>query len=145
MRQRSTAPTPYVSLALCAAAIVFTIGTTTAFRVSSAAGGCARQLQARLFFGLHGPAGTISEPEWARFLADTVTPRFPDGLTVFEASGQWRGPGSQLEREPSRVVEIVHDDSTDTRRLIDQIVAIYKTRHQQQSVMVTRAQIDVCF
>ena len=24
------------------------------------------------------------------FLADTVTPRFPDGLTVLDAAGQWR-------------------------------------------------------
>jgi Protein of unknown function (DUF3574) len=135
--------TSRAGLALCAAAIVLAVGTTT-FRAFSA-GGCARQVQARLFFGLHGPAGTISEPEWAVFLAETVTPRFPDGLTVFEASGQWRGPGRRLEREPSRVVEIVHDDSPDARRLIDQIVAIYKARHRQQSVMVTRAHIDVCF
>jgi hypothetical protein len=131
---------------LCVAATVFAIGATTpSFRAVSVGGGCARQVQARLFFGLHGATGMVSEFEWTQFLADTVTPRFPDGLTVFEASGQWRGPGSRLEREPARVVEIVHDDSPDTRRRIDQIVTIYKARHRQQSVMVTRAHIDVCF
>ena len=130
---------------LCAAAIVLTLGTTMASPRAVLDGRCARQVQARLFFGLHGAAGIVSEPEWTRFLADTVTPRFPDGLTVFEASGQWRGPGSRLEREPARVVEIVHDDSPAARRLINQIVAIYKTRHRQQSVMVTRAPLDVCF
>jgi hypothetical protein len=143
MRQRLH--TSYASLALCAAAIVLVVGTTASSFRALSAGGCARQVQARLFFGLHGATGMVSEPEWAQFLADTVTPRFPDGLTVFEASGQWRGPGSRLEREPARVVEIVHDDSPDTRRRIDQIVTIYKARHQQQSVMVTRAHIDVCF
>jgi hypothetical protein len=108
-------------------------------------GNCDRQVQARLFFGLHGSAGMISEPEWTLFLAETVTPRFPDGLTVFQANGQWRGPGNRLEQEPARVVEIVHDDSLDARTRINEIVTIYKARHQQQSVMVTRAHIDVCF
>ena len=53
--------------------------------------GCAERVQARLFFGLHRPAGTVSEPEWETFLADVVTARFPDGLTVFRSHGQWRG------------------------------------------------------
>jgi hypothetical protein len=135
------------SLAFCAAAIVLAVGTTTSsFPALSGGGlGCARQVQARLFFGLRGSAGTVSEGEWALFLAETVTPRFPDGLTVFQASGQWRGRGSHLEQEPARVVEIVHDDSPDARARLDEIVMIYKARHQQQSVMVTRARIDVCF
>jgi hypothetical protein len=137
---------PHGSLALCAAAIVLAIGTTTSpSRAFAGGGGCARQVQARLFFGLHGSAGTVSEREWAVFLAETVTPRFPDGLTVFEASGQWRGRASRLEQEPARVVEIIHDDSQTARSFINQIVTIYKARHQQQSVMVTRAHIDVCF
>ena len=70
---------------------VVAIGTTTSsFRALSLVGGCTRQAQARLFFGLHGSAGMVSEREWALFLGQIVTPRFPDGLTVFEASGQWR-------------------------------------------------------
>jgi hypothetical protein len=135
-------------LALCAAAIVLAIESTTWSFPALSAGdglGCARQVQARLFFGLRGSAGFVSEAEWRLFLAETVTPRFPDGLTVFQADGQWRGRGSRLEQEPARVVEIVHDDSPDTRSRIDEIVTIYKARHHQQSVMVTRARIDVCF
>jgi hypothetical protein len=134
------------SLALCAVAIVLGIGTTSySFRAPSLGGSCTRQVQARLFFGLHGSAGIVSEREWELFLAEHVTPRFPDGLTVFEASGQWRGRSSRLEQEPARVVEIIHDDSATARSFINQIVTVYKARHQQQSVMVTRAHIDVCF
>jgi hypothetical protein len=131
---------------MCAAAIVVAIGTTTSsFRALSLGGACTRQVQARLFFGLHGSAGTVSEREWALFLAEIVTPRFPNGLTVFEVSGQWRGRASRLEREPARVVEIVHDDSPNAKSFINQIVTVYKARYQQQSVMVTRTDIDVCF
>jgi hypothetical protein len=108
-------------------------------------GGCADRVQARLFFGLHRPAGIVSESEWETFLADDVTRRFPDGLTVFRSHGQWRGAGGRLEREPSRVVEIIHDDSADARDRIRQIVNIYKTRHRQESVLVTRVHAEVCF
>jgi len=106
---------------------------------------CTERVQSRLFFGLRGPAGPVSDVAWETFLADVVTPRFPDGLTVFQASGQWRGASERLEREPSRVVEIVHDESPDAGHRIGEIVTIYKTRHQQESVMVSRAQINVCF
>ena len=92
---------------------------------------CADRVQARLFFGLHRPTGTVSEPEWETFLADVVTPRFPDGLTVFRSHGQWRGTGGRLEREPSRVVEIIHDDSAAARDRIHEIVNIYKTRYRR--------------
>jgi hypothetical protein len=143
-----TGRAPRANLAFCAATIGLAIGmTSSTFPALSAGGGlgCARQVQARLFFGLRGSAGIVSEAEWALFLAETVTPRFPDGLTVFQATGHWRGRGSRLQQEPARVVEIVHDDSPDTRSRLDEIVTIYKARHQQQSVMVTRARIDVCF
>src|SRR5258707_4700217 len=35
----------------------------------------------------------VSGAAWSRFLAREITPRFPDGLTVLDAAGQWRGPG----------------------------------------------------
>ena len=98
-----------------------------------------------MFFGLHRPAGIVSEPEWEIFLADVVTPRFPDGLTVFRSHGQWRGAGGRLEREPSRVVEIIHDDSAEARDRIHEIVTIYKTRYRQESVLVARVHAEVCF
>jgi hypothetical protein len=115
------------------------------WRSPQVAPACAERVQSRLFFGLRAPTGPVSDSAWETFLADVVTPRFPDGLTVFQASGQWRGTSDRLEREPSRVVEIVHDESRDAGRRIDEIVAIYKTRHQQESVMVARARINVCF
>ena len=64
---------------------------------------------------------------------------------MFRSHGQWRGTGGRLEREPSRVVEIIHDDSADARDRIREIVNIYKTRYRQESVLVTRVHAEVCF
>src|SRR5882762_7151769 len=41
----------------------------------------------RLYFGRKHPAGFVTETEGATFLADVVTPRFPQGLTVWAADG----------------------------------------------------------
>jgi hypothetical protein len=133
------------ALSVLLLAIVMPTLTSSFVGSPHAVGGCAERVQARLFFGLHRPTGTVSQEEWEMFLADTVTPRFPDGLTVLRASGQWRGAGDQPEQEPSRVVEIVYDDSPDARRRLDEIVAIYKNRFQQESVMVARSRGEVCF
>jgi hypothetical protein len=138
------------TLALALGALVLAVGMptlTSSFVPSSShsASACAQEVEARLFFGLHGPMGTVSDSDWEMFLAEVVTPRFPDGLTVFRASGQWRGSAGRLEQEPSRVVEIIHHDSPDARGRIDEIVTIYKTRYQQESVLVARKRAEVCF
>jgi hypothetical protein len=112
----------------------------------SNASSCAEQVQVRLFFGLFTPEGAVSDVEWARFLADVVTPRFPRGLTVVNAAGQWRGPRSDdITKEPSRIVEIVDEASPETDRRVHEIVAIYSRQYRQESVMLTRGRVDACF
>ncbi|MXY46351.1 MAG: DUF3574 domain-containing protein [Chloroflexi bacterium] len=45
----------------------------------------------RLIFGRNiGDAEGVSDYDWRAFLPDTVTPRFPDGLSAFDAAGQRR-------------------------------------------------------
>ena len=136
-----------VVLALAGLALTARVPTATSFTARSPHGtpACAERVQVRLFFGLRGRSGYVSDSEWETFLSDVVTPRFPNGLTVLLASGQWRGTGDRLEHEPSRVVEIVHDESPEAGHRVDQIVTIYKTRYHQESVMVARAHIEVCF
>src|SRR6266704_945609 len=50
----------------------------------------------------------VTESQWRQFLAGEVTPRFPDGLTVFDAAGQWRDQKTnRVVRERSKVVMII--------------------------------------
>jgi hypothetical protein len=91
---------------------------------------------ADLFFGRNIDERLgVSEAAWQRFLADEVTPRFPDGLTVVDGAGQWRD-GARLVREPSKVVTIVLRDRTADQARIDAVVEAYKLRFRQQSVGV---------
>ncbi len=40
------------------------------------------------------------------FLAKEVTPRFPDGLSLFSGYGQWRNPEGRILKEMSRLLLI---------------------------------------
>src|SRR5262245_52146279 len=74
----------------------------------------ASQLRTTLYFGLGRPKGMVSELEWQVFLRDEVTPRFPAGLTVWEAQGQWQSQGG-IGHERTKVLLLVHPDSKDAR------------------------------
>ena len=81
----------------------------------------------------------MSDADWARFLADTVTPHFPDGLTAFDATGQWRNGAGQIGREPSKMLLIVAPDGAATIDALKQVAAIYKSRFGQDSVGIVIA------
>ena len=86
---------------------------------------------AELLFG----RGNVSDRAWDRFLAAEVTPRFPDGLTVYDARGQWRNPQTRtIARERSKVVMIAMPPASDTDARLQAIIEAYKTRFRQQSV-----------
>lgn len=93
-------------------------------------------LDATLYFGrsIRG-GGSVTDAQWQDFLAGSVTPRFPDGLTVLDGRGQWRQRDSgRIVGEPSTVVVIVTDDSPVTRERLDAIRREYRALFQQESV-----------
>ena len=66
-----------------------------------------------------------------------MTPRFPDGLTITDAVGQWRDrDNGSIVREPSKHVEIVLPGNADDEARLDAVVAAYKRAFHQQSVGV---------
>ena len=90
----------------------------------------------RLFCGRSVPGGgTVSDDDWNAFVRDVVTPRYPDGLTIWRADGQWRGPDGVIVREPVMIIEILHPLSAEHDRVINDIAAEYKRRFHQDAVM----------
>ena len=98
--------------------------------------GSERYDEYRLFFGRNiGDAERVSDEDWRASLADTVTPRFPDGLSVFDAAGQWRDSEGAIVRERSKMVLILAEPSSDAVRRLDEIAEEYKRRFSQESVL----------
>lgn len=98
-------------------------------------------IQTTLYFGLSMPeGGAVSETQWQGFLADTVTPRFPDGLTVVSATGQWRDPKAEPGKtfsEQTKIVILVRADTSVAARAVAEIKAVYLKRFHQISVLQT--------
>lgn len=95
----------------------------------------------RLYFGRNiGDSAVVSDSAWAVFVRETITPAFPEGATVWDAAGQWRAPDGTIVRERSFVVELLHLVTPDVERRVESVMAEYKRRFAQQSVlrMVTR-------
>ena len=92
-----------------------------------------------LYFGRNKPGGgVISDEEWKRFLDEVVTPRFPDGLTVFEGIGQWKGKSGLVEQERSEVVALLHAPDEASTNAVREIVTEYKRRFGQEAVLRER-------
>ena len=71
----------------------------------------------------------------AVFLRDEVTRRFPDGLTVWEAEGQWRSAAGSLDHEQSKVLLLVHPDTTAARQSVQAVIESYRKTFDQESVL----------
>lgn len=90
----------------------------------------------QLFFGQSIPGGaTVSDAQWQAFLRDEATPRFPQGLSVIDADGQWRGDDGSIVREDTRVMILVHPDDAAGDASVQAIADAYKTQFAQEAVM----------
>jgi len=106
---------------------------------------CSERRQDRVLFGMNSPDGPVSEAQWQAFLAEVVTPRFPAGLTVYQAKGQWRGDSGQVEQEDSRAIDLIHEDSAEERKRVVEIADEYKRRFKQEAVLIVSAPVRACF
>lgn len=105
-----------------------------------------RMTQTTLYFGLNRPSGpAITGEEWQRFVDNDVTPRFRDGLTVFDARGQWLGNDDKVAREPSKALMLIHSNDSASEKGIEALRGIYKSRFAQESVMRVDERVCVQF
>lgn len=98
-----------LAIAACTASRPFpveTIPQATANATQCAPAGTAA-VCTTMYFGLSQPKGIVSEQEWQTFLSDQVTARFPQGLTVWEADGQWRRPDGTIDRERAKMLLLI--------------------------------------
>jgi uncharacterized protein DUF3574 len=98
-----------------------------------------------LYFGTQTPDGPVTSEQWAYFLGKVVTPRFPKGLTVWPASGQWRSADGSITRESSYVLNLLHPDDTANEAAIRSIADDYKQRFRQEAVLRVKSRACAAF
>ncbi|TQF07712.1 DUF3574 domain-containing protein [Kitasatospora acidiphila] len=91
-----------------------------------------------LFFGTERPNGgtAVTDQEFQDFIDSQVTPRFPDGLTVEQARGQYRDSHGVIEHERSYVITLLYPTSKGRTAgaAVEEIRRDYDQRFQQESV-----------
>lgn len=89
-----------------------------------------------LVFGLSRKGlADIDDAGWQSFLDREITPRFPDGLTVIDARGQWRTADGEIVREPARLLLVWAKPASDLAPRIEAIRIGWKRDHGQESVV----------
>jgi hypothetical protein len=90
----------------------------------------------QLFFGLSVPhRGPVTAKEWNSFLQQTVTPRFPEGFTVYDAYGQsWNPVTRSVGREKTKILLIAIVDTAPARAKIAEVADEYRGTFHQRSV-----------
>ena len=142
-----------VATLVCAGALAFGFvvgGVTVHVATAQAAavqscGSATPQLKTTLYFGGARPKGSVSELEWQLFLRDEVTSRFPNGMTVWDAEGQWRGSRGELGHERTKVLLLVHPDTEAARRGIRAVIDRYRKVFDQESVLWETSQVCAAF
>jgi hypothetical protein len=104
-------------------------------------------VRTELFFGTARPDGSaVTEAEWRAFLAEEITPRFPDGLTVVTGLGQWSEGDGAIVQERSKLVILLYprDGALAGGALVEEIRAAYTEQFQQESVLWASDSLPVC-
>ena len=114
------------------------------FTVTMDCGGMsASEVRTTLYFGLARPKGSVSELEWQLFLRDEVTRRFPAGLTVWGAEGQWQSAAGTIDHEQSKILLLVHPDTAPARRSVQEVIEAYRRKFEQESVLWESARVCI--
>jgi hypothetical protein len=103
--------------------------------------------QTVLYFGLKTDDGAgVSEQAWVRFLAEIVTPHFPDGLTVLDAYGQSDDHGLQpgaVVEQGTRMLILVHPADDAAAAAVAAIKAAWRERFPTAGLFHTETDVRV--
>jgi len=104
------------------------------------------QIRDMLYFGRSIPGcGEVGDAEWKSFETEVIARAFPQGFTVLEAHGAWRGANGETAAEPTRIVVIVHAEDAAAESSIRDIAQRYRTTFRQEAVMRERSAVCVSF
>jgi hypothetical protein len=138
-------------LALRAAILAATLAACTPQPQSRETEACAdpaeERVVAQMYFGRNiGAELGVSDEEWSAFVDAEITRRFPNGLTIADAHGQWRDSESgAIVREPSKLLTVFLTNEPRDRAALQAIADAYKAQFQQQAVALVIERSCVSF
>jgi hypothetical protein len=114
----------------------YTLSTPSPASSSSCRDSARAMARLELVFGTsRNDVPLVSEEDWTRFLEAEITPRFPAGLTVLRAPGQWLARDGHIVKEDSRILVIWYEPTSEANSRIEKIRWTYRDQFAQESVM----------
>lgn len=87
-----------------------------------------------LYFGRNiGEHKKVTNRDWEKFVEDSIIIHL-SGFTTIDGNGYWNNHG-KAEYEKSKVLILIHVNSSEFDAKIERIREAYKTRFQQNSVL----------
>ncbi len=106
-----------------------------------------RYVKTELYYGAGLREGRGDyETLWNDYLDNDVTPRFREGLTLLEATGQWRvKEGKKPRRNRSKILILIHEASPDRFDMIEEVREIWKKKSGHRSVLKVTIPAEVSY
>jgi len=99
-----------------------------------------------LYFGRSIPGGgVVSDSAWNAFLAEVVTPAFPDGFSILSGKGQWRGADGTIASEEGFIFTVHHPEGDSGEAKVLQIAERYRVIFHQEAVLHEHAAVCAQF
>ena len=103
-------------------------------------------VRTELYFGRDMPAkGEVSDIEFDSFVSNVVTKELPEGLTLFDAYGQYEDKDGTELKQATKVMIVFHEDTEAETAAIEKVIAAYRERFSGAKVMRASAPADVAF
>ena len=103
-----------------------------------AAGSVSAWREYKVYCGMSSKHGEVSEAAWKRFCDKHVSPAFPDGYTVLDATGYWRSA-----QERSKIILIVAPADA-----LDKVLSVarqYRKEFDQSAVLISSSGTETEF
>jgi len=104
-------------------------------------------LETKMFMGLsRSGSGAVSKHDWDKFVAENFVSRFPNGFTIVETTGYWRDKNTKATvYENGKLIVILHEATPGKEMMINEIAETYRSRFDQQSVLISSNRANVRF
>jgi hypothetical protein len=103
-------------------------------------------VRTELYFGREMPGkGEVSDIEFDSFVAGVVTSELPEGLTLFDAYGQYKDKDGTELKQATKVMIVFHDDTDAEAAAIEKVIAAYRERFSGAKAMRSTAPADIVF
>lgn len=95
----------------------------------------------RLHMGLGVGDAALSITEIQKFIDAEITPRFIEGMTIYEGLGQWQAPEG-LIKERTTVVDVQAPNTPENQAKVEAIAKTYVDKYQEARVSLYVTRID---